>query len=59
MADEYEAMRESLMRLTVKELRGIARDEGICLGYAGANKRSMVGEIVGQRRYRRLNREAS
>ena len=48
---DYEKMREDLSRMTVKQLRAIARDEGICLGYSGATKAGIVGEIVGQRRH--------
>ena len=50
--DKYEAMRGSLMQLTCKQLRAIARNEGICLSYSGATKRGMVDEIVSQRRHR-------
>lgn len=48
-ADE-EAMGRALMRLTVRELRRIAREEGVCLGYA-SRKADVVREIVGHRRY--------
>ena len=48
---DYEAMRDSLMQCTCKELRAIARAEGVCLGYDGANKKSMVNAIVGHRRH--------
>lgn len=37
---------------TVKELRRIARECGICLGYEAARKKAMVDEIVSQLRYR-------
>lgn len=49
---DYEKMREELSRMTMKELRQIARDEGICLGYAGSRKYSAAAEIASQRRYR-------
>ena len=48
-------MRERLMRLTLKQLKQIAREEGIALGYAGSRKDSCVGEIVAQRRHRALS----
>ena len=48
---DYEAMRDSLMKRTVKELREIARTEGICLSYGGSTKKGIVGEIVSQRRH--------
>ena len=38
--------------MTVKDLRAIAREEGICLSYSGATKAGIVGEIASQRRYR-------
>ena len=49
-ADE-EAMRRALMRLTVRELRRLAREEGVCLGYEGSTKAGIVGSIVSHRRY--------
>jgi hypothetical protein len=51
---DYEKMREDLARKTMKELRAIARDEGICLGYDGARKDSTVAAIVGQRKHREM-----
>lgn len=47
---DEEAMRRSLMRLTVRELRRVAREEGACLGYA-TRKADVVGEIVAHRSY--------
>ena len=47
---EEEAMRRALMRLTVSELRRVAREEGVCLGYA-SRKADVVGEIVAHRHY--------
>lgn len=54
---DYAAMRADLARKTMRELRAIARDEGICLGYDGATKRGTVDAIVGERRYRELMNE--
>ncbi len=51
----YNQMRDELSKLTTKQLREIARNEGICLGYAGSTKRGMVNEIVSQREYRERN----
>ena len=45
-------MRERLSALTVRELKDIARAEGICLGYAGATKAGTIDEIIANRRYR-------
>lgn len=48
----WEDMRQRLMRLTVKQLKQLAKDEGICLGYDACRKDSMVGNIVSSRRHR-------
>ena len=53
----WDEMRERLMRLTTKQLRQIARDEGIALGYAASRKDTTVAEIVSQRRHRALSGE--
>ena len=47
---EEAAMRRALMRLTARELRQVARDEGVCLGHA-RRKADVVGEIVAHRGY--------
>ena len=53
MTEEDERrMRERLSALTVRELKDIARAEGICLGYAGATKAGTIDEIIANRRYR-------
>lgn len=51
---DYDKMRDELMCMTVKQLKQIARDDGICLSYSGATKAGTVNEIVSQRRYREL-----
>lgn len=48
---EEEAMRRALTRLTVRELRQVAREEGVCLGYEGSTKAGIVGAIVSHRRH--------
>lgn len=53
----WDEMRERLMGLTTKQLRQIARDEGISLGYAASRKDTTVAEIVSQRRSRALRGE--
>ena len=58
MSDKWDEMRDQLMGLSVKELKAIAKEEGICLGYAAARKDSMVGEIVTYRRNRELHGDA-
>lgn len=54
MNEDWEAMREELSGLTVRQLRQIAKDEGICLGYAASRKDTTVGEIITARRCRAL-----
>lgn len=49
--EDEERMISELSKLTVRELREIARSEGVCLGYAGATKAGIVQEIVSARRY--------
>ncbi len=53
----WDEMRERLMGLTTKQLRQLAKDEGITLGYAASRKDTAVGEIVSQRRARALRGE--
>ena len=55
--EAWDEMRERLMGLTTKQLRQIARDEGISLGYAASRKDTTVAEIVSQRRHRALRGE--
>lgn len=50
MEAKWEQMREHLMGLTMKQLKQIAKDEGICLGYAASRKYLTVDDIVGHRR---------
>ena len=53
----WEEMRERLTGLTLKQLRQIARDERICLGYDASRKDTTVGAIVSARRHRALRGE--
>ena len=53
--DKWENMRHGLSLLTVKELKRIAKDEGICLGYDACRKESIVRAIVSHRRYVELS----
>ena len=45
-------MRERLMKLTMKQLKQIARDEKIALGYDASRKDTCGGAIVSARRHR-------
>ena len=53
--EQWEADWDELAKLTVKELKQIARDEGICLGYDASTKRGTIQEILSQRRHRELS----
>ena len=56
MTEEDERrMREQLSALTVRELKDVARAEGICLGYAGATNSGTIDEIIANRRYRDMH----
>jgi hypothetical protein len=50
-------MRADLARYTMKQLREVARAEGICLGYDGARKDTAVAAIVSSRRHREWLKE--
>lgn len=58
MADDVhawvEAQTEELSGLRCKDLRDIARREGVALGYDGATKAGMVSAIVAHRRRERM-----
>ena len=54
----WEDMRQRLMKLTTKQLKQLAKDEGICLGYDASRKDSMVGNIVSSRRHRCIELDA-
>ena len=53
--EDERRMREHLQTLTVRELKDVARAEGICLGYAGATKAGAIDEIIANRRYRDMH----
>lgn len=55
---EWRDMRERLMGLSMKQLKQIAKDEHITLGYAASRKDTTAAEIVSQRRSRALDAEA-
>lgn len=54
---DYSAMRADLANRTMKQLREIARAEGICLGYDGARKDTAIAATVDNRRHREYLRE--
>jgi transposase len=53
----WENMRQRLMQLTMKQLKQLAKDEQITLGYSSSRKDSLVGEIIAQRRHRAQERD--
>ena len=55
MSDRWEEMRAELSELTVKELKAIAKADGITLGYDASRKDTAVGAIVSARRHYELN----
>lgn len=44
--------RERLEKMTMKQLREVAKDEGICLGYDGSRKANAIGLILKWRRFK-------
>ena len=53
---KWDEMREELMATkTVKQLKAIAKAEGVCLGYDGSRKDSCAAAIVAFRRNREMN----
>lgn len=58
MNGKWDEMRDQLMGLSMKELKAIAKEEGVCLGYVTSRKDTTVGEIVTFRRNRELHGDA-
>lgn len=50
MATEAED-RERLEKMTMKEIKTLAKDEGIALGYDGARKSNAIGLILEWKRF--------
>lgn len=51
MATETED-RERLEKMTMKEIKAVAKDEGITLGYDAAQKANAIGLILEWRRFK-------
>lgn len=51
---DFDAMRDELMGHTLKELKAIAKADGITLGYDGSRKDTCVGAIVSGRRHQEM-----
>ena len=43
---------ERLEKMTMKEIKAVAKDEGISLGYDGARKSNAIGLILEWRRFK-------
>lgn len=44
--------RERLEKMTMKEIKAVANDEGISLGYDAARKANAIGSILEWRRFK-------
>ena len=44
--------RERLEKMTMKEIKALAKDEGISLGYDGSRKSNAIGLILEWRRFK-------
>lgn len=44
--EREQADRERLEKMTMKELKAVANDESICLGYDGSRKSDVINAIV-------------
>lgn len=44
--------RERLEKMTMKEIKALAKDEGISLGYDGSRKANAIGLILEWRRFK-------
>lgn len=44
--------RERLEKMTTKEIKAVAKDEGITLGYDGSRKENAIGLILEWRRFK-------
>lgn len=44
--------RERLEKMTMKEIKAVAKDEGICLGYDGSRKADAVIAIIEWKRFK-------
>lgn len=44
--------RERLEKMTMEEIKAVAKDEGICLGYDGSRKADAVIAIIEWRRFK-------
>ena len=47
-----QADRERLEKMTMKEIKAVAKDEGIALGYDGSKKENAIGLILEWRRFK-------
>lgn len=52
MNAKEQADRERLEKMTMKEIKAVAKDEGIVLGYDAARKANAIGLILEWRRFK-------
>lgn len=50
--EREQADRERLEKMTMKEIKAVAKDEDICLGYDGLRKANSIGLILEWRRFK-------
>ena len=50
--EREQADRERLEKMTLKEIKALAKDEGISLGYDGSRKANAIGLILEWRRFK-------
>lgn len=51
-AEREQVDRERLEKMTMKEIKAVAKDEGITLGYDGSRKENAIGLILEWRRFK-------
>ena len=51
-AEREQADRERLEKMTMEEIKAVAKDEDITLGYDGSRKASAIGLILEWRRFK-------
>lgn len=51
-AEREQADRERLEKMTMKEIKAVAKDEGIALGYDSSRKANAIGLILEWRRFK-------
>ena len=50
--EREQADRERLEKMTMKEIKAVAKDEGISLGYDGSRKADAINAIINWKRFK-------